>query len=242
MSEPHGLGRVPSPPDPRDAKYLARSQFMGAAVPPQRMIRRWYSDNLRIDQGPIGQCTMASAAHLIAAGPVTQRPYTYKGMGPPFDTVAAYCVAQAHDRRAYGWSHPTYCQDRIRGDNGATMRGAGQALRELGFISHFWWLRDVGEVLSYLTNAGPVWLGTWWYQGMSRPDAEGFARPTGRKQGGHAYLLDAVTHRGEYVWLLNSWGARWGKNGRAKLAFRDLEALLADDGEALAVTEVRKAA
>jgi hypothetical protein len=234
-----GLGRVPSPPDPRDSGYLARLRFAAAVEKPERAHRKHYTELLRVDQGPIGQCTMASAAHIVAAGPITQRPYYVNA--PHFDTIQAYCRAQEIDRRTYGWTEPTYCQDHRRGDTGATMRSAAQVLREKAYIGHFWWLSSVDELLVYLTNVGPVWMGTWWYAGMNRPDSRGFIHPTGRKEGGHAYVLDEIAWRGEYVWMLNSWGRTWGHRGRAKLSFESLRMLMGDWGEALAVTEVRKA-
>jgi len=238
----HGLGRVTSPPDERDGAYLARSRFPVAT--PQRKRRQWYTGNTRhFDQGNIGQCTAYSAAHLLVAGPVTQRPYTYTGGEPPINTVAMYCRAQEIDKANHGWTDPTFCQDRSRpggvGDWGATMRGAAQALREKGFIQNFWWLRTVDEIVAYLINVGPVWMGTKWTADMSIPDGEHFIRPTGSNQGGHAYILDQCELGPEYVWILNSWSKRWGHLGRAKLRLDDLESLLQNRGEALAVSEIR---
>lgn len=229
-----GLGRVPSPADLRDRRFTAAARFGAAVAEPTRRHRRWYADTTRhFDQGAVGSCTMWSAARLVAAGPVTQRPYTYQGGAPPFDPLAAYCRAQQLDGEAR-----TYCSHRH--DTGATMRSAAQVLREQGWIGNFWWLRSIDEVLAYLTNVGPVWMGTWWYSGMFQPDASGFLRLTGSKVGGHAYLLTEIAWRGRYVWMDNSWGLGWAHRNRAKISFDDLAALMSDWGEALAVTEVRK--
>jgi hypothetical protein len=239
----HGLGRIPSPRDERDDMFLARSVFPVAA--PLRRRRKWYTENTRLwDQGNIGQCTAYSAAHLLAAGPLTQRPYTYKGDKPLIDTIAMYCRAQEIDKAQWGWGDPTFCQDRQRpggqGDWGATMRGAAQVLRERGFIDRFWWLRTIDEVVAYLINVGPVWMGTRWSSDMSTPDGDGFIKPTGPNYGGHAYLVDQAELNREYVWILNSWGIGWGNRGRAKMRISDLQMLLHDRGEAIAVTEVRQ--
>lgn len=234
MPTPRALGRIPSPPDPRDASFLARRRFGAAVEAPGRAHRRWYTDATRhFDQGAVGSCTMWSAARLIAAGPVTQRPYTYEGHAPPFDPVAAYCRAQQLDGETRTW-----CTHRH--DTGATMRSAAQCLREKGYIGHFWWLTTLDEVIAYLTNVGPVWMGTWWWSGMNEPDARGFLHPRGRREGGHAYLLTEVANRSRYVWMDNAWGLGWAHRNRAKLSFEALGELLADWGEALAVTEVRK--
>jgi len=239
--EEYGLGRVLNPPaDPRDNLYLAASRF--DIDKPVRKRRKWYSENTRLwDQGNIGQCTAYSAAHLLAAGPITQRPYTYKGDAPGIDTIAMYCRAQEIDKAQWGWTDKTFCQDGRRpggaGDWGATMRGAAQAVREQGFINNFWWLRSVDEVQAYVRNVGPAWIGSKWTVGMFSPDKDGFIWPTGGNAGGHAYLIDQDER--EYSWILNSWGIKWGNRNRAKIRHEVLAELLRDNGEALAVTELR---
>lgn len=237
-----GLGAVHSPPDPRDEKYLARIRFGSQVEEPSRLHRKHYTELLRLDQGPIGQCTMSSAAHIVAAGPITQRPYYVHA--PHFDTIEAYCRAQQIDRQQYGWPDPTFCQDGRRpggrGDTGATMRSAGMTLLEYSFIGNFWWFQTPHEARVYLTNVGPVWFASWWWSGMSRPDANGFVQATGRKQGGHAYVLDEIVWSKKYVWLLNSWGKGWGHRGRAKMSFETMDSLFGDWGEALGVTERRR--
>lgn len=240
--EIHGLGRVPSPEDPRDGLYTARARFGDDVETPKRKHRKWYSENFRMDQGRIGQCTMASAAQLVAAGPKTQRPFTYRGMAAPFDTVQAYCRAQQRDRDSYGWTQPTYCQNPGAGDNGATMRSAAQELRAMEYAENFWWMQTIDEVVAYLANVGPVWLGTWWLSGMDRMDADKFVSATGQRRGGHAYLLDEIALTSEYAWVLNSWGRGWGHDGRARIRLVDVERLLRDGGEAIGITELRKGA
>lgn len=238
----HGLGAQHSPPDPRDKLFLATSRF-GDLAEPERKHRKHYTEVVRVDQGKIGQCTMASAAHIVAAGPITQRPYYVNA--PHFDTIAAYCRAQEIDRATHGWREPTFCQDGRRpggvGDTGATMRSAAQVLREMGYIGNFWWHATAHEARVYLTNVAPVWFASYWHSGMDRPDHNGFVWPTGRVRGGHAYVLDEIAWESKYVWILNSWG-QWGHRGRAKLTFEAMDTLFAGWGEALGVTEVRKAA
>lgn len=241
----HGLGAQHSPPDPRDRDYLARMRFGPAAVDePMRKHRKHYTEHMRFDQGRIGQCALKSAAHIAAAGPITQRPY-YTNR-PHFDTVAAYCESQALDKKTYGWPEPTFCEDGRtpggRGDWGTTMRSAAQTMRGLGFFGNFWWLQSAHEARVYLTNVAPLWFASYWSSGMSRPDANGFIWPTGGRLGGHAYVMDEIVWGKKYVWVLNSWGTGWGIRGRAKLTFDAMDQLFAEWGEAVGVTEVRKAA
>lgn len=236
----HGIGAIQSPPDPRDKDYLARSLY--SIEEPGRKHRKHYTEVLRMDQGPIGQCTMASAAQIISAGPITQRPYYINR--PHFDTIQAYCRAQELDRQNYGWTNPTFCQDGQRprgaGDTGATMRSAAQVLRELGFVGNYWWMESAHEARVYLTNVAPLWFASYWYSGMSTPNSKGFVAPTGRRQGGHAYAFDEIVWSRKYVWLLNSWGTDWGHNGRAKMEFAAMDDLFAEWGEAIGLSEVLK--
>lgn len=228
MNEPRGLGRVPSPPDPRDANYPARQLLRTAE--PERRYRRWYADALWLDQGPIGQCTAVSLAHILADGPFTHRPYwTDK---PLFDTVAAYCRAQTLDGQPR-----TFCEGGP--DTGATMRSAAEAGRELGLVANYWWFATPDEALAYLTNQGPLWMGTWWTTGMDEPGPDGFIRFSGGRLGGHAWKIDEISWRLRFVGMKQNWGREWNGNGRARLSFEDFAALLADEGECLAITEQR---
>lgn len=235
------LGRLVSPIDSRDNQFLARSRFALERAEPEKRRKDWYTDNTRhYDQGNVGQCTMYSAAHLISAGPVTQRPYAYEGHNPPFNTIQAYCRAQQFDKIDYGFSSPTYCQDNRRGDNGATMRSAAKVLKEMGYITAYWWMRTIDEVLVYLTNEGPVWMGTYWFMRMNSPNEQGFLLPEGSIEGGHAYILDDINWDKEYVWMMNTWGRGWAHENKAKISFAALRRLLDFDGEAIAINEIRR--
>lgn len=246
----HGLGRVVSPPDPRDARYAARRRFGDQLDQPTRRHRKHYTQHTRhFNQGQIGQCTMYSLAHIVAAGPITQRPYRYQGDQPHFDTIAGYCRAQEIDKSEHGWGDPTFCQDSQRpngrGDWGATMRSAAQVARELGFIENFWHLETTEQLALFVTNQGPAWIGTVWTSDMSRPNSKNFIQPTGSEQGGHAYVIDEVVwerlgDRVKYYWMLNTWFP-WGLMNRAKVEAEAVVDLMARNGEALAVTEVRRA-
>lgn len=225
----HTKGRKPSVPDPRDRSYPARRLL--SADRPTRRYRAWYGDSLWIDQGRVGQCTTVSIAHIIYDGPKTPRPYY--PIAKPFDTLQMYCRAQVLDGEKL-----TYCSR--RNDTGATMRSAAQAVREAGFVSNFWWFEDVESALLYLTNDGPLWMGTWWYEGMEEVDRSGYIHATGERTGGHAYKIDRISWNGRWVDVKNSWGQRWGADGRAKLSFEDFGKLFSEYGEALAFTEIQR--
>ncbi len=85
--------------------------------------------------------------------------------------------------------------------------------------------------LASISRLGPCVLGVNWYEGMYSPDRDGFLHPTGAKVGGHAILATGVNVANRTVTLHNSWGKDWGTNGKAKLTWRDLGALLDQAGE-----------
>jgi hypothetical protein len=88
----------------------------------------------------------------------------------------------------------------------------------------------------------PLMQGTYWPEGMFYPDPTGRVRPTGRDAGGHEYLWvgtelrSKLTRADNRSWFVNSWGWEFGVNGYFYLTWDDHEALLARDGDLIAVS------
>ncbi len=128
---------------------------------------------------------------------------------------------------------------RPRIEEGSTMRSAAKALRKLGKIESYAFARDLETIKWWLLNRGPIIVGTLWTEGMLRPDSSNIIKPTGTSLGGHAYLLNEWTSTG-YIGIQNSWGKRWGINGKAYIHSDDFIKIFARGGEAITVVEVEK--
>lgn len=224
MSEPteRGLGRL-FRPDPRDRAYALAAPAEASGIE-----RRAWHAGFTYDQGGTSQCVAYSGVGWLRAGPVPNR--------APLDFREIYDACQAVDE--WPGAEPDYF--------GTSVRALFKVLRARGFVSEYRWAWDAETVVAHLLAKGPVVVGTTWTDGMSRPDADGFVRPTGAGLGGHAYLLVGANRARRVPWggagavrILNSWGRGWGENGRAWLSFEDLHALLRDHGEAATATEVQ---
>jgi len=124
---------------------------------------------------------------------------------------------------------------------GSSVRAGVKALEARGHIAQYVWAQNLSTAVDFLTEHGPIILGTNWYDGMFNVDREGYARikPNDPVAGGHAYLARAVDTRKARVRIVNSWSERWGQGGEAWLSFQDLERLIHEDGEACGPVEKR---
>ena len=216
------LGRLYIP-DERDGKYQ-----MKMAIPqetPGVTYKYWWPTGWWGNQQNTPYCVAFSWAHWLAAGPITQKKSREGGVAP-FDTTYLYNEAQKVDE----WPGEDY--------DGTSVRAGAKILKSSGYISNYLWAWNVETVIQALLTAGPVVVGTWWYDGMFYPDSNGLIKTTGSKVGGHAYLLDGVNTDKGLIRIKNSWGRNWGKNGFAYISFDDMETLIFDQGEACLSTEI----
>lgn len=166
-----------------------------------------------LDQGTEGACVGFAWNHEAAARPVV-RQVTHAA------ARQTYLRAQQLDQ----WPGEAY--------SGTSVIAGAKAMQERGWLQEYRWAFSLDDLILAVGYKGPAVLGLDWYQGMFRPDSDGYLRPTGRLMGGHAILCHAVSVRERYFWLWNSWGRGWGVGGRAKISFDDLAGLLAAGGEA----------
>jgi hypothetical protein len=165
-----------------------------------------------LDQGREGACTGFGLAHTIATTP---RSYAMTNeMGQQF-----YYEARRRDE----WPGEGY--------EGSSVLGAMSAGKAFGWLSAYWWATTLDEIISAVSFYGAMEIGVNWYTGMFEPTPDGFIRPTGRVEGGHALSLAAVNIPGRWFRLDNSWGPDWGVGGSARIYFHDLDRLRQERGE-----------
>jgi hypothetical protein len=177
-----------------------------------------------LDQGTEGACVGFGWAHELAA-----RPH-----GVPVTDGTAQVIYNAA-QHVDPWPGCDY--------SGTSMLAGAKVVKDLGFVPEYRWAFGIDDVCVTLSRYGPVVLGLAWYEGMADPDHLGRLRPTGSVIGGHCLTAVGIeVTRGDEPWIrvLNSWGADWGENGRAWFTASDLEALLAQQGEACVPVKRRR--
>lgn len=189
--------------------------------------------HLQLDQGTEGACTGFSATMEAAARP---KPYFGDlGLG---STLARVPAITQTARSLY---HRARQLDEWPGEDyeGSSVLGAAKAGQELGWWGEYRWALGPGperaaqDVILALGYAGPVMMGTNWYEAMSRPRGDSALVVAGEVAGGHAYLLTRYSKTRDAVWTPNSWGGE----GQGWISRADIVRLLDEEGEAcLALT------
>ena len=172
------------------------------------------------DQGDFPECVGYMWTHKLSVGPITHK------ARPPYDPRLLYRQAQRVD----DWPGENYA--------GTSVRAGAKVLQAAGLIESYWWAYDVETVTEALFTM-PICFGTWWYEGMSKPEkGTHIIRTTGARQGGHAYLIVGGNKKTGFLKVMNSWGRSYGYNGFAWLPMEEADKLLKDQGEACLAVEV----
>lgn len=205
----HGLGRKPSPKDDRDwtPDRLEALMTSGAAVPVQ------WNDPVVLDQGQTPHCVGYGGAGFIA---------TQEANAPADSTVT----------NALGEAIYARCKA-IDGDDedGSTLRSLAKALQQMKVIDHYAF-GTFADIMRWVSQFGPVVIGSNWYEGMEEPDAKGYVHATGEDVGGHCTVVRGASLP-DYL-DRNSWGKGWGPlHGDCLMAPATLSKALANGGEVL---------
>lgn len=206
----HGLRRLG-----RHVEHDPVSRAYAATHVPLRSAS-WTRHGPVFDQGDLGSCTGNALAGALITGPlyVQGRDLTEK------DAVRLYEEATRLDR-IYGHYPPD--------DTGSSGLAVAKAAKSRGLIAGYRHAFSLSTALAAL-GAGPVIVGTNWYEGFDVPK-DGQLLLAGEIRGGHEYVLDAVDVAGKFVHMTNSWSAAWGNQGGAILSFETLERLLHEQGD-----------
>lgn len=227
----HGFGRMFFE-DPRDNNFILTSSGVNALSPiplgntnSRPLFKNWDDEQWWGDQGLTSECVAYAWIHWLEDGPTYQKPIPNPILNP--NTV--YKQAQLVDE----WPGENY--------NGTSIRAGAKVLQSLGYISRYNWITNVNVLASTVLNLGPVVCGTWWYAGMMTPNRRtGLITTSGRRLGGHAFVITGVDTRTRLFRIKNSWGRHWGINGRAFISYTDMAKLISQQGEICFATEIAK--
>lgn len=232
MANPtHLIGLIPEQPSRhggrlgRHLHFDERSRNFPVSLPKGATIqtRTWVRTLKAFNQGDLGSCTGNGAAGVVCTEP-------YRQPGVRYSEALArkiYSRATRDDTIVGAWPPK---------DTGSTVLGAMKALKDLKLAKGYHWCFGLDDVLKTLATLGPVEVGLSWYEGFDRPDKGGLVKIAGTVRGGHAFELLGVDAEKKLVWAINSWGTDWGLQGRFAFAWKDLDRLLHEDGEASTVT------
>jgi hypothetical protein len=124
-------------------------------------------------------------------------------------------------------------------DTGSSSLAACKAAVELAWIDGYEWIFGGAQGVLAAVAGTPgrpgrcVGVGTWWLQNMFTPDPETLlVDPAGPRVGGHQWTITGWEPRYNAFEGLCWWGPDFGYNGRFRIAYDALDALLADDGDA----------
>lgn len=197
--------------DPRSLAFPIRTLV---AEKPRRSYT--WSVPVALDQGQEGACVGFGWAHELAA-----RPKVVTGVTNEF-ARSIYLRAQQLDE----WDGEAY--------EGSSVLAGAKTVMERGYLKEYRWALGPGAAAAENDLAlavgykGPAVMGTYWYEGMMAPDANGFLHPTGSIVGGHCYLVYSYSIKRNSYSVWNSWGT--GHYGYISPA--DMITLLDNQGEA----------
>lgn len=115
-------------------------------------------------------------------------------------------------------------------DTGSDGLSVAQVLKNRGLISGYIHATSFAAAVTALSQS-PVIAGVEWRSDMFRPDPDGRVHITGTVEGGHEIQLDELDVKNKRIWFHNSWGERWGVEGRAYFTWDDFATLLSREGD-----------
>jgi hypothetical protein len=182
-----GLGRNINH-DPKSRSFLA-ARAIGL-----RDVRHVHH-GMPLNQGRLGSCTMNALLQCSMCTPVWNGVWNWVEA----DAVRGYTRATQIDPFDGSWP-PT-----DTGSDGVSVCKVGI---EWGLLDRYEHTFDFQHSLESLVLQPDI-TGTYWYDTMYYPDADGRVHPTGTIVGGHEYVRIGLEVTNRRVWFFQSWGP-WG--------------------------------
>lgn len=197
--------------------------------------RSWERVLVVLDQGELGSCTGNAGTGALGTQPF------YDAVG--HDVLASTTDAAAAESFAVQLYSDATVVDGYPGsyppdDTGSSGLAVCKVLKSRGTIKGYRWARSAYGFLRLLQE-GPVLQGMPWYNSFFEPDAQGFIDSdphwtSSGIAGGHeveavGVELDSADAFDSVITYVNSWGPKWGDDGRFRMRLRTYEKLTGVD-------------
>jgi len=214
----YGLGRIPSPKDPRDwpVKRLTAMIEAGEALPVA------WDCPVVLNQGSTMRCVGFAWAAFKACA---QK-----------DAPKDPAITNAEGHRIY--KECKKLEGDPTGEEGAFLRSGAKVLKAEGLIDAYAF-GTFEETEHWCQTYGPVVMGTNWYHGMRYPDSKGIVTLSGAVDGGHAWLRTGDKQGPADNQGHNSWNG-WGDKGKFYISNEDLYRLMDEGGEGIMAVRLIK--
>lgn len=219
------LDRVPRF-DPESKRYGVME-----VAPSRELISKVHLIQTCLNQGREGACVGFGITHALLAEPHMGDPLKYTA---EFARTRIYYPAQESDPwpgGEYPGADPVY--------GGTSVLDGLKAAKTAGEILSYRWAFSMDEILVGIGYFGPAIAGVDWYEGMQEPDSDGRIHVTGAKMGGHCTLISGFNKHRDELTIHNSWGKKWGKDGKAYISVSDFNKLRVG-GEFAFIEKVKK--
>jgi hypothetical protein len=224
-----GLGRV-FIPDDRDQLWTPQNAQMRGLLTPVAYsgskFMYWGMPDIN-NQGSTSKCVGHGAETTIRFYP---DPWTVPSKLPNIDLV--YAWAQDNDE----WPGSELLDPKYFG---TSVRAGLEFLRTFGFIQSYHRLTSIQQFIEWLTDRGPVIVGTNWYQyhyDADKTTGRITETPNSQLWGGHCYVHYGLNMIRGTTSFQNSHGIGYGRGGRAWQTLELTEKLLFNEwGDAYGV-------
>lgn len=185
-----------------------------------------------LDQGNIGSCTGNAGVGALGSNPLY----------PTLSKTSPYPLTQTGAQKLYSDAQVIDGNGPYPpNDYGSCGLSIAKALKTAGLVSGYQHTFTLDDALKALTVT-PILVGINWYDSMFTTQKDGRLIISGNIAGGHEIIAREIDAKNQRVWFDNSWGNRWGINGKFYLTFTDLGKLLKQQGDVIALTPITQAA